>query len=276
LTVDGEERVVYGKDYWKEENVHYHLLKFCIYGADIDSFAVQLTTINLLLKDLENFTDDLNIIECDSLIEWEKNYDWKYLKNQLKEISFLYKLKYKDLSGIEKYEEISRERAEKIVEIGEFWDRNFDYIVGNPPYGSKISSTKLKKYYMSVYNDVHMRTIDVFNYFISRATKKTKNRLGYIVPSTLLTQFEHTNCRKYLLENYNLNTLINLGENVFEDNSYPTILHFAPIIYQSISLFPTNNFCGERYQARNYGNIKLRPVIFCFQTIRALIISSFF
>ena len=74
-----------GKDYWTEENIHYHLLKHCIYGADIDSFAVQLTTINLLLKDLDNLTDELNIVKCDSLIKWEKDYDWKDLQNQLKE-----------------------------------------------------------------------------------------------------------------------------------------------------------------------------------------------
>ena len=80
---NGKEEELKGRDYWKEENIHYHLLKHCIYGADIDSFAVQLTTINLLLKDLDNFTDELNIIECDSLIKWEEDYDWQDLKEQL-------------------------------------------------------------------------------------------------------------------------------------------------------------------------------------------------
>ena len=80
---NGEDISLLGKKYWVKEHIHYHILKHCLYGADIDSFAVQLTTINLILKDLDNFTDELNIIECDSLIKWEEDYDWKYLKEQL-------------------------------------------------------------------------------------------------------------------------------------------------------------------------------------------------
>ena len=96
--------------------------------------------------------------------------------------------------------------------------------MGNPPYGSKINSTALKDYYMNKYNDVHMRTIDVYNYFISRATKKLKIQLGYIIPSTLLAQFEYSNCRKYLINHYGISQIIHLGENVFDDNAYPTMI----------------------------------------------------
>lgn len=236
-----------GKVYWKEENIHYHLLKHCIYGADIDSFAVQLATINLLLKDLDNFTDELNIFQCDSLIKWEKDCEWEHLESQLKEnfeivemvqMNLLGKaeriitkqkkehftLKYKDLLGIEKTEEVSKERAEEIVSLCQFWDRKYDFIVGNPPYGSKINSSELRNYYMTRYDDVHMRTIDVYNYFISRAAKMVNNQFGYIIPSTLLAQYEYTKCRKYIIDNFNIQRIINLGENVFDDNSYPTMI----------------------------------------------------
>ena len=243
----GKQEQVTGKEYWKEENIHYHLLKHCIYGCDIDSFAVQLTTINLLLKDLDNFTDELNIFECDSLIQWEKDYEWKGLESESKEDfeivetvqmnllgegeKFITKqkkenfiLKYRDLSGIEKTERINKARAEEIVSLCHFWNRKYDYVVGNPPYGSKVSSSLLRDYYMTKYDDVHMRTIDVYNYFISRATKKVNIQLGYIIPSTLLTQYEYTECRKYLIDNFNIQRIINLGENVFDDNSYPTMI----------------------------------------------------
>ena len=109
----GDEKELSGKDYWREENIHYHLLKHCIYGADIDSFAVQLTTINLLLKDLDNFTDELNIIECDSLIKWEEDYDWKDLKEQLYDIRLLYTLRYRNILGIEQTEEVNRKGQRK-------------------------------------------------------------------------------------------------------------------------------------------------------------------
>lgn len=244
---NGVEIELTGKEYWVKENIHYHILKYCIYGADLDSFAVQLTTINLLLKDLDNFTDELNIIECDSLIKWEEDYDWKDLKEQLKEEFEVivtnqsnlfgeeekieikqrkenYKVKYRDLSGIERLELISREKAQEILDLCEFWENRFDYVVGNPPYGSEVKSSILKDYYMKNYSDVHMRTIDVYNYFNSRATKKIIKQLGYIIPSTILTQYEYTQCRKYMMDNYTIKRIINLGENVFDDNSYPTII----------------------------------------------------
>ncbi|SHJ57327.1 N-6 DNA Methylase [Clostridium amylolyticum] len=243
----GKEIQLTGNEYWVKEHVHYHILKHCIYGADIDSFAVQLTTINLLLKDLDNFTDELNIIECDSLIKWEEDYDWKGLKEQLEEEFEVigttqsnlfgeeekieikqrkenYKLKYRDLSGTGRLDVISREKAQEILDLCEFWENRFDYVVGNPPYGSEVKSSILKDYYMRNYSDVHMRTIDVYNYFNSRATKKIIKQLGYIIPSTLLTQYEYTQCRKYMMDNYNIKRIINLGENVFDDNSYPTII----------------------------------------------------
>ena len=244
---DGQKEQVTGDKYWVEENIHYHILKYCIFGADIDSFAVQLTTINLLLKDLDNFTDELNIIQCDSLVKWEEDYNWQSLENELKEefetiVSTQtdlfgkeemlkktvrkekYKLKYVDISGRQREEQIDRNKAEEILSLCKFWSKKFDYVVGNPPYGSEVNSSDLKEYYMKRYSDVHMRTIDVYNYFISRATKKVINQLGYIIPSTLLTQYEYTKCREYLIDNFKIKNLINLGENVFEDNSYPTII----------------------------------------------------
>ena len=50
MEISGKLKKVKGKEYWKEENLHYHILKHCIYGADIDSEAVNFTKINLISK----------------------------------------------------------------------------------------------------------------------------------------------------------------------------------------------------------------------------------
>lgn len=218
-------KVVLGFDYWTEKYLHYHLLKHCIFGSDIDAFALQLTTINLLLKDLDNFiTDDLNIIECDSLFMWEEDIDWRALKQQISDSGSIFiENNYTNIKGERVKEIVGWEQAEKLIQICEFWDRDYDYVVGNPPYGSKITNDQ-KKYYMKKYSDVHMRTPDVYNYFISRATKKSNTSLSFIVPDSLLAQYEYTKCRTYLLDNFNLKTMVSLGENVFDDNSYPTVI----------------------------------------------------
>ncbi|WP_413078746.1 Eco57I restriction-modification methylase domain-containing protein [Solibacillus isronensis] len=225
ITSGKEESILTGEEYWTTEYLHYHILRNCIYGSDIDAFALQLTTINLLLKDLDNFiTDELNLVECDSLYQWEEEVDWKSLSKQIEEgNSIILVNKFKDIKGDTIEEVIGWEQAERIIKICKFWDNEYDYIVGNPPYGSKITSDQ-KKYYMKKYEDVHMRTPDVYNYFISRASKKSKNSLSFIVPDSLLTQYEYTKCRTYLLENFNLKTVVSLGEKVFDDNSYPTVI----------------------------------------------------
>ena len=192
---DGNEIPLTGNEYWTKEHIHYHILKHCIYGADIDSFAVQLTTINLLLKDLDNFTDELNIIECDSLIKWESDYDWQELKEQLKEefetITTTqtnlfgeeekfetvvrkenYKLKYKDISGISMEETVNREKAEEILTVCEFWNTKFSYVVGNPPYvGHKQLSMQYKEWLLCNYSDVFKDKSDLSFCFFHRITR---------------------------------------------------------------------------------------------------------
>ncbi len=79
---------VTGEYYWQKENLHYHIINNCIYAADIDIYAIQITTINLLLKDTKTYVGKVNVVNCDSLIRWEKDFN--------PTIKFLYdKYKYK-------------------------------------------------------------------------------------------------------------------------------------------------------------------------------------
>ncbi|OOO61377.1 Eco57I restriction-modification methylase domain-containing protein [Clostridium tepidum] len=241
---NGKEEELKGRDYWKEENIHYHLLKHCIYGADIDSFAVQLTTINLLLKDLDNFTDELNIVECDSLIKWEEDYDWIDLKQQLEEefeiveynqINLLgeeektlvtrkketYELTYKDIIGIEKTEKISKERAEEIVCLCEFWSEKFDYVVGNPPYiGIKALNNNFKKYFKFNYF-VSQKQFDIYAVFYERAILKSNLKVGYITPRPLLNNENLELVRRFIDDNTSINSISDVGM-VFDDAGVET------------------------------------------------------
>lgn len=76
---------------------------------------MQLTTINLLLKDLDNFTDELNIIECDSLIKWEEDYDWQDLREQLEQRYIINKYMSADLFGNKEEFEKKEERKEFLI-----------------------------------------------------------------------------------------------------------------------------------------------------------------
>lgn len=170
-----------GYDYWQEENVHYHILNNLIYASDVDKFALQILVINLLSKDIDKSIYKLNVVNCDSLIKWEREI--KYLKQN--------KDKY------------------------EFWKEEFDYIIGNPPWVSllrkhkqEISSEKFK-YYRDNYNG-NLHSPNLFEYFIDRAMEKIKygGYISLVVPINFSKNKQYKDLRQYILKNYSIKNLI--------------------------------------------------------------------
>ncbi len=255
---DGKVIQLAGNDYWVKENIHYHILKYCLYGADIDSFAVQLTTINLLLKDLDNFTDELNIIECDSLIIWEKDYDWQGLKEQLqeefetiitKQVNLLgdeeqveikqrketYSLNFKEL-GVSHIKNISKEKAEQLIKICEFWNRNFNFIIGNPPYAGKFSDSSKNRIKFD-HKEIVEGNFDLYVFFIKRGIDLINNegQVSFIVPNTWLQNIRKRNLRDNVFNRTNINEIFELAKKVFYDA--PDVV---PIIYKMTKLLTPN------------------------------------
>ena len=108
--------------------------------------------------------------------------------------------------------------------------RGFDIIIGNPPYGAKLTTTE-KTIYKEMYSDVHMRTPETFCYFTSLAFKLCiKNDaavVSYIVPNNIFFQNENENTRKLLSLENTLVRAINLGDNTFENADVPTCVFVA-------------------------------------------------
>ncbi|MEN5231877.1 Eco57I restriction-modification methylase domain-containing protein [Sphingobacterium faecium] len=104
----------------------------------------------------------------------------------------------------------------------------FDIVIGNPPYGAKLNKLE-KKVFKELYDDVHMRTPDTFNYFISKSFRLLKNNgvLSFIVPNNLLFQNENTKTRSLLINTNILKSVINLGDNTFENADVPTCIFVA-------------------------------------------------
>lgn len=104
----------------------------------------------------------------------------------------------------------------------------FDIMIGNPPYGANLSE-EIKAFYKNVFERVHMRTPDTFNYFIARAFDflKDSGELSFIVPSNLLFQNEYEKTRRFLISSHKLRRVIYAGDNVFERASVPTCVFIA-------------------------------------------------
>lgn len=117
---------------------------------------------------------------------------------------------------------------DEAFDISTSWNRWwFDVIVWNPPYGANLDELS-KEYCKKTYENVHTRTIETFNYFISKSQSILKNGwfLAFIVPNNLLFQNEYEKTRLFLLEQNQIYLLINLWDSVFEDATVPSCMFF--------------------------------------------------
>lgn len=185
------------------------------------------------------------------LTDWDKNKKRK-LREQIRDLEIplifgkrtekekadLKKLK-KDLAKVEKegfdiennkiYESSFEWRFEfpaLLDKEGKF--TGFDIIIGNPPYGAKLSSIE-KNIFKEYYSDVHMRTPETYCYFISLAFRLVNpdGIVSYIVPNNMFFQNENEKTRSLLLFGHQLIRAINLGDNTFENADVPTCIFIA-------------------------------------------------
>src|SRR5699024_3189626 len=112
----------------------------------------------------------------------------------------------------------------------------FDAVIGNPPWGVKLSTNKLK-YIKGWNNDIIVRMVDTFMFFINLGfkIKSSQGIICQIIPDVLLYQVDNIKLRKKILSNYQLLVAINLGDNIFEDVARPScIIQIGEKIYEPI------------------------------------------
>ena len=100
----------------------------------------------------------------------------------------------------------------------------FDVIIGNPPWGADLDEMELG-YLRNKNKEIIVRMIDTFMYFVYQSLLKL-NSYGYfgmILPDVILYQKDNEKLRKYILDNYNLETAVNVG-NVFHSVNRPSAI----------------------------------------------------
>lgn len=205
---------VTGEYYWQKENLHYHIINNCIYAADIDIYATQIISINLLLKDVQAYVGKVNIVNCDSLIRWEKDFKptIKYLNNKYK--FKIYKIKNKDIEESINYKKREVYNFKAYFKLYKFWRRKFDYIIGNPPWVSLSRKNKKAcwenslEYYIKNYGQC-VHSPNLFEYFIKRALEKTKEEgyLAFVVPINFSRNSQYIQLRNEILNEYEIKNL---------------------------------------------------------------------
>jgi len=194
-----------------------------IYGVDIDPQAVEVTKLSLLLKVLEGENQDtlerqIKLFKERALPDLGSNIK---CGNSLIGPDFYSVGAGRDLPLFDKEETYRINAFDWEKEFPEIMNRGgFDAVIGNPPYGM-VSSEILKDYFEKQFATGEGR-FDTYELFIEKGTKLCgkKGLVGFIVPSTVLTNLYTRKLRSYLLEQCTIKQITNFGMEVFED---PTI-----------------------------------------------------
>jgi type I restriction-modification system DNA methylase subunit len=242
-----------------------HIIQESIYGVDIDASAIDIARLRLWLS-LVVDEDDLDPIETlpnldykivcgNSLINFPEN--WKSSASEkIEEL----KDQFFNETDLDEKKDLKRRIDNAISErmqgsertfgisinfdfrlyFSEVWNEKggFDIVIGNPPYGADLTVEE-KKFFKNEFSDVHMRTPDTFNYFISKGIRLLHNGgvITYIVPNNLFFQSEYEKTRKFLLARNQFYIGINLGDGVFNTATVPSC----------IFLSSKNNSGGNKY-----------------------------
>lgn len=214
-----------------------------LYGFDIDSHAITLAKFIFLLKSYElcpkllnNPTRlKLNFINI-------KNYNFKTINNQIlrlqsyfQKTSFIGSLITLPSTDYKKMLSSSLTEEEyEMVYTAYLLTKKYDIVLTNPPYmGRKILPKELLKY---LNTNFKYGKSELYAAFIEKCLtfSKPDGYLGMITLHTWMFIKSFAELRKYILSNYQIESLLHLGKNTFENLNAYNALASAFIIKNQI------------------------------------------
>ncbi|WP_374450373.1 Eco57I restriction-modification methylase domain-containing protein [Cloacibacterium normanense] len=171
-------------------NIENSILENNLFGVDLNEESVEIAKLSLWLRTAQpnrKLNDLSNNIKCgnslidDPEIAGDKAFNWE-----------------KEFPQV-------------------FAKGGFDVVIGNPPYGAKVSDNE--KYFLTgKYSFINPKTNDTYLFFTFKMIELLKNKgfLGEIIPNTWMLINTAEEVRKEILK-YNLIEVIDYGDGVFDD-----------------------------------------------------------
>jgi len=191
-----------------------------IFGVDIDTQAVEVTKLSLLMKCMEGETTasmqttmtfervlptlENNIKSGNSLI------DFDFYEGQL---DFGEDKKIKPFNWKSKFPEV-------------FKQGGFDCIIGNPPYVAIDGISHIERTYYNIKYPLLKKRLDLFGLFVDKGLKvlNSQGKLSFIIPMQFLRNSAFEDLRKNILEAFHFEEINSVGNKVFEDANNDTII----------------------------------------------------
>jgi tRNA1(Val) A37 N6-methylase TrmN6 len=109
--------------------------------------------------------------------------------------------------------------------LGSTFDRLFDVIVANPPWG--LPKSQIKTYERGEFPTSFTNQADSWALFMEKATNLLASETGllaFIIPNTLCLNPNFETFRAYLLKSFTILLMLNLGERIFPMVTQPALL----------------------------------------------------
>jgi len=208
-----------------------------IYGVDIDSQAVEVTKLSLLLKVLENETQEsLRLFHERALPDLGSNIK---CGNSLIGTDF-YKNQQLSLYDDDQQRKINAfDWQKEFPEILTGKNPGFDCVIGNPPWiftkyvdwGENTKNYIQKKYLVEREEDIRSKArqagkINLFAIFLLKGLSllKSNGGLGLILPNNILRTTVYDTVRKKILRHYRIRQIVDLKSGVFQHVTASTII----------------------------------------------------
>ena len=196
-----------------------------IFGVDIDSQAVEVTKLSLLLKVLEGETEQT----IQPLLRLFKERALPDLGDNIKCGNSLVGSDFYDGQQISLLDDERRLQINAFDWQSEFPEimgsGGFDAVIGNPPYGM-LHDTRAAQYVLAHYKTTEGR-FDHFELFLERAgdlSKAQHGRVMFIIPSPFLSNVYSQRLRRFLVNRFRVEEITNFGMDVFRDPTVHTCI----------------------------------------------------
>ncbi len=196
-----------------------------IYGLDVDLYAVEITKLSLLLKVLENESNEIvnkqmKLFKQQALPNLEKNV---LCGNTLIDYSIRQKLNRTEIRKIRPFDW-------RTGGFGHILDSGgFDVVIGNPPYVRVQRMDKKQRDYFAKNYSTPTRTYDIYLLFVEIGLGQLLSKNGlmsFIMPHKFFTGISGENLRNYISIKKAVREIIHFGTNQVFDGptTYTCIL----------------------------------------------------